>query len=196
MAASRRLFVGLSIPEEVQRRIYGCLNGWEGLNAPFAEFQHGIMMHATMIPPFDADSVEEVVCRLAELEQCTSPVRATLRGFSIREPYNGRHGTLRVMIQQSAELDSLCANVKKCLGAAPSPFSGHVTLARLGEADPQSVPEGFAVDFVEEFGEVDLSDITWLVTHVAVFESDSTRPHLQPPQPKYSIEREVPMGQL
>ena len=104
---SKRLFVALPLPEPIQTAIYRKLGDWDGLHAPFLTFQRGVMMHATIVPPFDS-TTENASATLSKALQGQGPTTARLASFSFRLPTDSRaHATLRVMIEANAELSAL-----------------------------------------------------------------------------------------
>ena len=83
-----------------------------------------------------------MVNALAAAVEPLQQLRVRLTKFSARAPNAARpHGTLRVMIESSPALATLNDTVRAALGEDEQAFSGHITLARLGEGVP--VPEGY-----------------------------------------------------
>ena len=82
------------------------------------------------------------------------PLRVRLSRVSVRAPNTVRpHGTLRVLIASSPVLSALNDAVREALGEEEQAFSGHITLARLGEDG--HVPDGYTQDFLAQFGQLD-----------------------------------------
>ena len=184
-----RLFLALPVPLPVQRAIFDRLRGWGGLDAPFAAFQSGVLMHATLVSPALRVPAEAASRLRAVVESRDAAIPARLSGFSFRLASDRRpHSTLRVMMAADPLLTALCEDVVAALGdverAHQKPFSGHITLAKL---TPGAVPEGWIEAFAGAFEDMDLGDVRWDVDRVALYESDHSK------DPPYRIVREVLM---
>jgi len=186
LSEQQRLFIGLSVPDEVRRLLLGRLDGWRKQFA-FARWSHPDDWHMTLhfIGETDADNIPAIVRALDESAAGARPFDVTLRGLGtfgpparpavLHAPPAGRLAPLRVLHA------ALGAALARAIGFEPDarPYKPHLTLARkyAGEA-----PWDPAAAAAETFG------ASWTARDVCLFRSRPGR------SPMYEIVHRAPLG--
>jgi len=169
-----KLFVGLSIPQEVQNVVYERLQEFtKNTDCCGCIWQKNVMMHMTLSYIGNA-SRADVIESLTGLSS-QKRFQVSLESFSHR-------GTakLRLMTAPNDDLVSLTKEVINRTGKGDiTRFKGHISLAVLRGCDQAWVDQ-----FIRQVESIDLSDISWVADEICLFSS------LQRP---YTIRHRIPL---
>jgi 2'-5' RNA ligase len=127
-----RIFVGISLSPELQKKALGWQQKHAGLPVRFIAPKN---LHITILPPWDEQNISSAIQKLHELSGKVKPFTITFTNISLG-PTPKRPRLIWATGETPEELKKLKVSAEKSFNATDNkPFKLHTTLARLRTRD-------------------------------------------------------------